>query len=208
MLPAHACSHPCRAALCALGFTGHTHAPLNEAITRSAALTGASSGSPHLAPAQAGAGKKYVGVANRGGAFLALLDIGGSPYELGPFASEEVAAKAYDRYSLMLHGLRASTNVPLWEVLANPQEVAAISEAVAAVSNQQHRTAVQQQQAQLALHQQQQQAAQQQEHQQQQQQLAMQQHQQQLALQQHLQEQQQLQQQQQQQLASSAPPQM
>jgi hypothetical protein len=55
---------------------------------------------------------------------------GGCLYELGPFSSAVEAAQAYDRYSLLLHGLAARTNFPPWGYLAPDEEVFALLEAV------------------------------------------------------------------------------
>jgi hypothetical protein len=120
-----------RAALMCVGLTARTHAPLQAALARAAAA-----GPPQLLPAQPGGAARatHLGVTHRAGAYLATLDVGGKPYELGPFGSAELAARAYDCYSLMLHGVRAHTNAPLWEHLSSPQEVAALAAAVAVVA--------------------------------------------------------------------------
>lgn len=56
------------------------------------------------------------------------------PYDLGPFPTEVAAARAYDRYTLLLHGFSAPTNFPPWTYLAAEPEVQAISEAVLAAA--------------------------------------------------------------------------
>ncbi|KAI3438847.1 hypothetical protein D9Q98_001264 [Chlorella vulgaris] len=78
------------------------------------------------------------------GTWLALLDLGGSPYELGPFVSALEAARAFDRYSILLHGATAETNFPAWEYLASTSECQALVAAVTRVQQQAQRQAQQQ----------------------------------------------------------------
>lgn len=123
-----------RAALMTSGFAAPTHCPLPDAVMRSATASGG--GPPQLVPAAVanGISSRFRGVTRRGGSFLATLDIGGKAYELGPFATEVDAAKAYDRYSMMLKGVAAQTNFPPWEHLASSAEVSALVEAVGVVA--------------------------------------------------------------------------
>jgi hypothetical protein len=122
-----------RAALMSSGFSAATHVPLLDAVNRAATAIGG--GPPQLLPAGVtGASLRYRGVTLRGGSFLASLDIGGKAYELGPFATELDAAKAFDRYSLLLKGVAAATNFPPWEHLASAAEVGAIIDAVSVVA--------------------------------------------------------------------------
>lgn len=116
----------------ALGFTAPTHAALHDALLRSALV----SGPPQLLPATPFSQQhRFRGICLRGSSYLAQLDIAGKAYELGPFGSEVDAAKAYDRYSLLLQGVRASTNFPPWEHLASAQEISSLVNAVFAVSS-------------------------------------------------------------------------
>ncbi|KAL4519437.1 hypothetical protein Ndes2526A_g01953 [Nannochloris sp. 'desiccata'] len=123
-----------RAVLMSSGFSAAgTHVPLLDAVNRAATAVGG--GPPQLLPAGvAGLSLRYQGVTLRGGSFLASLDIGGKAYELGPFATEIDAAKAFDRYSLLLKGVLAATNFPPWEHLASAAEVGAIIDAVGVVA--------------------------------------------------------------------------
>jgi len=123
-----------RAALMSSGFyAAKTHVPLLDAVNRAATAVGG--GPPQLLPAGVtGLPLRYQGVTLRGGSFLASLDIGGKAYELGPFATELDAAKAFDRYSLLLKGVSAATNCPPWEHLASAAEVGAIIDAVEVVA--------------------------------------------------------------------------
>ena len=123
-----------RAALMTTGFSTPTHFPLTEAVMRSATASGG--GPPQLVPAAMsnGVSSRFRGVTLRAGSFLATLDIGGKAYELGPFATEMDAAKAYDKYAMMLRGVAAQTNFPPWDHMASPAEVAALVEAVGVVA--------------------------------------------------------------------------
>lgn len=122
-----------KAALFTLGFAGCSYAPLPEIIARAAQCH---QQIPQLLPAGVPLMSTLRGVALRGGSYIAQLDIGGRPYELGPFATELDAAKAFDKYSLLLHGVNANTNLPSWEHLATKQEVASLADAVQIVANQ------------------------------------------------------------------------
>lgn len=106
-----------RAALLATGLTSRLNAPLPEAVAALAAAAAAgpmpaTPGQGEVAAAGGGGGRgtpRLRGVVARGGAFIAMLDVAGKPYELGPFPSEADAARAYDRYSVLLHGHRCAT---------------------------------------------------------------------------------------------------
>ena len=98
------------------GFMAKTNYPLTEVIQMATAPR-----------------ETVVGVLTRDESYVALLDIGGKPYELGPFVSAEEAAKAYDRYSVMLHGAAVTLNKPVWEHLAQPAEIKGIVDAISTV---------------------------------------------------------------------------
>lgn len=116
-----------------MGFTGCSYSPLPDIMSRAAQCH---QQLPQLLPAGVPLVTTFRGVTLRGGSYIAQLDLGGRPYELGPFATELEAAKAYDKYSLLLHGVRAATNLPPWEYLATRQEVATLADAVHTVATQ------------------------------------------------------------------------
>eukprot|EP00887_Chlorella_sp_A99_P000894 scaffold5.g894.t1 len=135
-----------RAALQATGLTSRLNQPLAEAVAQLAASAAAAGGSPpgvptpgQAAPPPVGGGERggapgqLRGVAIRGGSYIAMLDIAGKSYELGPFPSEAEAARAYDRYSVLLHGVRAETNHPVFEYWAQVPEVQSLVEATLVV---------------------------------------------------------------------------
>lgn len=154
-----------RASLLASGLQAATNYALPDVFAASLAA---------CARAVAAPGQQYRGVINRGGNWLALLDVGalrprlaslqvwgrscsyccakacppgvraqaehprlasywcmqglpadpglpcpapplaaGSPYELGPYPSEVAAAQAYDRYSMLLHGVKAQVRLAI-----------------------------------------------------------------------------------------------
>jgi len=124
-----------KAALMALGFSGCTtnrNISLPDIMARVSSTTAIGS-VPQLLPA--GHSEKLNPMLRGvmvlpGGSYVARLEIGAREYDLGPFASEFDAAKAYDKYSMLLYGVRAAMNLPPWEHLVSRQEVSTLVEAL------------------------------------------------------------------------------
>ncbi|GAB4816114.1 hypothetical protein N2152v2_003160 [Parachlorella kessleri] len=122
-----------RASLWAQGLCGPLPMPLQEALTLAA---GAAVDSTAEEAARSGRVQGFRGVVQRPEGYMALLDIGGQPFDLGPFSTAREAAQFYDRYSLLLHGLLAKTNFPPSQYMAPASEVRVLADTVLAVKQE------------------------------------------------------------------------